>query len=51
MMVPAGDHTILFKFEPKVIKSGNMMTLISYALLILIPVSWFFVEKKKRRET
>jgi len=49
MSVPAGNHTIEFKFEPKVIQTGSTISLISYALLLLIPIGWFFVEKKKKR--
>ena len=45
--VPSGEHQIEFKFEPTVIKKGNNITLISYALLFLIPIVWFVTEKKK----
>ncbi|WP_196890532.1 YfhO family protein [Aureivirga marina] len=48
IVVPEGKHTIEFKFEPQVIKTGNTITLSSYALLILIPLGWFFVEKRKK---
>jgi len=48
MEVPKGKHKIEFKFEPTVIKKGNTITLISYCLLLLIPVGWFFIEKKKK---
>jgi len=48
MEIPKGKHTIEFKFEPTVIKKGNTITLISYFLMLLIPVGWFFIEKKKR---
>lgn len=47
MVVPRGDHSIEFKFEPTVIKTGNTITLISYFFLLLIPIGWFFVRKKK----
>jgi len=47
MIIPKGKHKIEFKFEPKVINQGNMVTLISYGLLILIPLGWFFKDKKK----
>ncbi len=47
LVVPSGKHEIVFKFEPSVIKSGNTITLISYALLLCIPLGWFFIEKKK----
>lgn len=48
MLVPAGKHTIEFKFEPTVIKTGNTISLISYALLLLVPIGWFFFEKRKQ---
>ena len=48
MEVPAGKHTIEFKFEPTVIKNGNTITLTSYFLLLIIPVGWFFYGKKKK---
>ncbi len=49
MIVPAGKHEIVFKFEPTVIKKGNTITLISYVFLLLIPLGWFFIEKKKNQ--
>ena len=42
MPIPKGDHTIEFKFEPKVIETGSTVSLISYTLLLLIPLGWFF---------
>ncbi|PHR74031.1 MAG: hypothetical protein COA67_01315 [Lutibacter sp.] len=48
MEIPAGKHEIEFKFEPTVIKKGNTITLISYALLLLIPIGWFLYERKKK---
>jgi len=47
MEIPKGEHIIKFKFEPSVIKTGSIISLISYALMVLIPVSWFFYYKKK----
>jgi len=48
MVVPSGKHEIVFKFEPTIIKKGNTVTLVSYALLLLIPAGWFFMKKKKK---
>ncbi|VAW19734.1 FIG00649758: hypothetical protein, partial [hydrothermal vent metagenome] len=48
MEIPKGKHTIEFKFEPTVIKKGNTITLTSYALLLIISLGWFFVDKKKK---
>jgi len=48
MIVPDGKHTIEFKFEPKVIQQGKIISLSSYGLLIFITVGWFFYERKKK---
>ena len=48
MIIPKGNHTIVFKFEPEVIEKGRAITLTSYAMLLLIPIGWFFFEKKKK---
>jgi hypothetical protein len=47
LMIPKGKHKIEFKFEPEVIQTGNTVTLISYALLILVPLGWYFKDRKK----
>ncbi len=49
MEIPAGNHEITFKFEPKVIKEGKIFSLISYALLIVVSAGWFFYDEKKKR--
>jgi hypothetical protein len=48
MRIPAGKHTIEFKFEPKVIQQGKMISLGSYLLLLFLPLGWFFYEKKNK---
>ena len=45
--IPAGKHSIEFRFEPKVIQTGSTISLISYVFLILIPLGWFFYDKKR----
>jgi hypothetical protein len=50
MKIPAGKHTVAFKFEPKVIEKGKIWSLISYALLVFTAVGWFFYEKKKKQK-
>ncbi|SDX51310.1 membrane protein YfhO [Lutibacter oricola] len=47
--VSKGSHTIEFKFEPTIIKTGNTITLLSYLFLIFIPAGWYFVEKKAKK--
>jgi len=49
MVVPPGKHEIVFKFEPTIIKKGNAITLTSYVLLFIVPLGWFFMEKKKKQ--
>ena len=43
-----GNHKIDFKFEPKVIQQGSLITSISYLLLLLIIFGWYFYDKKKQ---
>ena len=47
MNIPAGDHELIFKFEPEVIQLGTKISLISYALFLVVPIGWFFYERKK----
>ncbi len=47
MIVPAGDHTIEFKFEPKVYKVGENISLISSILLILLLIGGLYYEIRK----
>ena len=49
MKIPSGKHTIVFKFEPSVIKQGKIISLTSYFLLLLIPFGWFLLNKKKNK--
>jgi len=48
MLIPKGKHTIVFKFEPRVIEQGSMFGLISYGLLILISLVWFLKYRKEK---
>ena len=45
--IPAGNHNIEFKFEPKVIQTGSTISLISFALILLIPIGWSLFKHKK----
>jgi hypothetical protein len=46
--VPAGKHTIEFKFEPQVVKTGSTIALISsIGMLLLIGAGVYFERKKK----
>ncbi|HEY9168766.1 MAG TPA: YfhO family protein [Lutibacter sp.] len=45
--IPYGNHKIEFKFEPTIVKTGTTIALISYGLLLVIFVVWFFVKRRK----
>ena len=45
--LPAGNHSIVFKFEPKVIKTGTTITVISYIVLLLIIAGWLLFFRRK----
>jgi len=50
MIVPAGKHTIEYRFEPKAYAIGNMVSYFSSVLLLLFilgMIIWPFVSKKK----
>lgn len=36
MLIPAGRHTIEFKFEPQVVKTGSTIALISFILIVVL---------------
>ncbi|MGA9637542.1 YfhO family protein [Flavobacterium sp.] len=47
MMVPPGKHTIEFKFEPDVVKTGSIITLISSGIIFLLLLGGVYYERKK----
>tara|TARA_B100000949_G_scaffold13352_4_gene10201 strand:- start:11519 stop:13972 length:2454 start_codon:yes stop_codon:yes gene_type:complete len=52
MVIPAGIHTIDFKFEPQVISTGSTYSLISFIILILVAVTGlFFIWKQRKNQT
>ncbi|MGM5471188.1 YfhO family protein [Flavobacteriaceae bacterium LMO-SS05] len=48
MEIPKGNHTIEFKFEPQVIKTGSRIALASSILLGLLILGGLFYEFKKK---
>jgi hypothetical protein len=46
--IPAGKHTIEFKFEPQVIKTGGTIVLMSGLGMLLLIVGGIYFERKKR---
>ncbi|MDI6031635.1 YfhO family protein [Flavobacterium sp. LB2P84] len=47
LLIPKGDHKVEFKFEPQVIKTGSMITLISSIVMLLLLVGGIYFERKK----
>ncbi len=50
MVIPAGNHTIEFKFEPKSFYVGNKVSLASSILLILALIGYGFAEYRKKQK-
>jgi hypothetical protein len=48
MMVPAGKHTIEFKFEPEVIQTGSIITIISGIGMLLLLAGGIYFERKNK---
>lgn len=49
LAIPKGKHEIIFEFQPTIVKTGNKITVVSYLLMLLIPLGWWFVEKRKSK--
>ncbi|PIF33683.1 hypothetical protein CLU81_4304 [Flavobacterium sp. 9] len=47
MEVPGGKHTIEFKFEPEVVKTGGTITLVSCIGMLLLLIGGVYFERKK----
>ena len=50
MKIPAGKHSIEFKFEPQVVKTGSTIALISFILMILLLGVAIYLEQKKTKQ-
>jgi hypothetical protein len=46
LQIPAGKHTIEFKFEPEVVKTGSAIALISTILMVLLVGLGLYFQKK-----
>jgi uncharacterized membrane protein YfhO len=47
MEIPAGKHTIEFKFEPQVVKTGSTIALLSSIGMFLLILGGIYFERKK----
>ncbi|WP_295337075.1 YfhO family protein [Flavobacterium sp.] len=50
LAIPKGKHTIEFKFEPQVVKTGSTIALVSSILMILVIVGVVYFEQKGKKE-
>ncbi|RTY95263.1 YfhO family protein [Flavobacterium sp. GT3R68] len=48
LQIPAGKHTIEFKFEPEVVKTGSAIALFSSIAMILLLAGGIYFENKKK---
>ena len=46
--LPAGNHTIVFEFDPQVVKTGSTISLASNVLLFLLLLGGIFYQYKNR---
>lgn len=47
MLIPAGTHTVAFKFEPKVVQTGSTITLVSSLILLLLVLGGIYYSRKE----
>lgn len=48
MVLPAGSHTVEFRFKPSSFITGNMVSLAGSGILILLILGYFFLEIRKK---
>jgi len=49
LLIPAGKHTIEFKFEPEVVKKGSSIALFSSIGMLMLLLSGLYIESKKKK--
>lgn len=49
MLIPAGKHTVEFRFEPKALKTGKMISLIGSLLVLLLIIGTAVMEVRSRK--
>jgi len=49
MLIPAGKHTVEFRFEPKTLKTGKMISLIGSLLVLLLIIGTAVVEIRSKK--
>lgn len=49
MVLPAGSHTVEFRFKPSSFKTGNMVSLAGSGILILLILGYFLIEFREKK--
>lgn len=49
LKIPAGKHTIEFKFEPQVVKTGSTIALVSFLGMLVLLGFGIYTEWKKKK--
>ena len=47
MQIPKGKHTIEFKFDPQVVKTGSTIALFSFIIMVLVIAGGVYYERKR----
>jgi len=50
MVIPAGQHSVEFRFEPKTLKTGKMLSMVGSLLVLLLAIGTILIEVRRRRE-
>jgi hypothetical protein len=50
LLIPAGQHTVEFKFEPEIVKTGGTISLISSILILLAVLAAFIYSRRKKSD-
>ena len=50
MNIPKGKHTIEFKFEPQVVKTGSRIALFSSIGMVLVIIGGVYFEERKKKQ-
>jgi len=50
MEIPSGNHTIEFKFDPQVVKTGSKIALASSFIFVLLLLGGLFIELKNKNQ-
>lgn len=49
MRIPAGQHTIEWKFEPQIVKTGERIALAGSSLLLICFIAFIWIDRKKNQ--